>query len=180
MMDEVMARYGLTAERVLMHGFSGGGQFAHRFFYLHPKRLLAVSIGAPGMVTLLDWQLDWHCGLRGIEREFGIVPDLEAMRTVAVQTVIGSEDVETEEITIAPDSRLWMPGVNDAGRTRLDRIDALRRSFERVGIRVRHDVVAGVGHQGYEIIEPVEKFFATELERRHSQVAAGEQMPCRQ
>jgi len=90
MIDEVAQYYGLNAARFLLHGFSGGGQFVHRFFYLHSTRLLGVSIGAPGMVTLFDQERDWHCGIRGFEREFGVSPDIESMRAVAVQTVIGA------------------------------------------------------------------------------------------
>lgn len=163
MVDEVADYYRLNAARFLLHGFSGGGHFAHRFFYLHPTRLLGVSIGAPGMVTLFDPERDWHCGVRGFEQEFGVSPDIEAMRAVAVQTVIGAEDTETWEITISPESRLWMEGVNDAGRTRIERLDALRTSLEGVGVSVRHDVVPGVAHNGYAILEPVRKFFADVL-----------------
>ncbi|MFC4312438.1 alpha/beta hydrolase [Steroidobacter flavus] len=163
MIEEVASRYGLDARRFLLHGFSGGGHFAHRFFYLHPRRLSGVSIGAPGMVTLLDERQDWHCGVRDFEEQFGVSLDYASMRAVPVQTVIGAEDTDTTEITIAPDSRLWMEGVNDAGRTRLDRISSLRASLERAGIQVRHDVVAGVAHQGYEILEPVKAFFASIL-----------------
>jgi hypothetical protein len=165
MVEEVEARYGIDAERFLLHGFSGGGHFAHRFFYLHPRRLLGVSIGAPGMVTLLDEGQDWHCGVRDFEQQFGVRLDYPSMREVAVQTVIGAEDTETWEITIEPDSRLWMEGVNDAGRTRLERIASLRASLERAGISVRHDVVPGVAHRGYYVLEPVKEFFAAMLAR---------------
>src|SRR5690606_39266483 len=54
MVAEVAARYRLAGERFYLHGFSGGGHFAHRFLYLHPERLAGVSIGAPGIVTLID------------------------------------------------------------------------------------------------------------------------------
>lgn len=163
MVAEVAEHYRLDGERFLLHGFSGGGQFVHRFLYLHPRRLLGVSIGAPGMVTLLDPALEWHCGVRGFEREFGASIDFDALRDVPVQTVIGAEDTDTWEITISPESRLWMEGVNDAGRTRIERLDALRRSLERAGVRVRHDAVPGVGHKGYEILDPVKAFFADVL-----------------
>lgn len=163
MVDEVTEYYGLNAARFLLHGFSGGGQFVHRFFYLHPTRLLGVSIGAPGMVTLFDQERDWHCGVRGFEREFGVNPDIDAMRAVAVQTVIGAADTETWEITISPESRLWMEGVNDAGRTRIERLDALRASLERIGVSVRHAVVPGVAHDGGALLGPVRTFFADVL-----------------
>ncbi|MGH9173262.1 MAG: hypothetical protein ACRD1H_02830, partial [Vicinamibacterales bacterium] len=54
MLDDV-ARDGLVStDRVSLFGYSAGGQFAHRFLYLHSERLDQVAIGAPGGVTLPD------------------------------------------------------------------------------------------------------------------------------
>jgi len=44
---EIGRRYPVEAGRFALHGFSGGAQFAHRFFYLHPGRLIAVSVAGP-------------------------------------------------------------------------------------------------------------------------------------
>ena len=168
MIDEVAEVYRIDKRRFLLHGFSGGGQFAHRFFYLHPERLLGISIGAPGVVTLLDEHRDWWVGVRTLEQEFGRPLDREAMRQVPVQMVIGAEDTDNWDIILAPDSPLWqaywMPGANDAGQTRVARLEALRESFERFGIAVRFDVVQGVAHEGFKILEPVKEFFASALE----------------
>lgn len=168
MIDEVVQRYRISGEKTLLHGFSGGAHFAHRFFYLHPERLMGLSVGAPGMVTLLDPRRDWHCGTRGMAALFGRQPDLAAMAEVPVQFVIGSEDTDTWEITIAADDPLWMEGVNDAGVTRLDRIHALRHSFAEAGIRSRYDEVDGIGHCGFEILGPVREFFADVLQAYRS------------
>jgi poly(3-hydroxybutyrate) depolymerase len=168
MVDEVAAKYRLRGERFLLHGFSGGAHFAHRFFYLHPQRLRAVSIGAPGLVTLLDERWDWWAGLRDVLQRFGVAPDVGRMRGVAVQMVIGGEDVETWEITIDERSAWWMEGAevaNAPGTNRLARLESLRRSFEAAGIAVRHDVVEGAGHEGAKILGPVRDFFAGALER---------------
>lgn len=162
---EVAERYRLDASCFLMHGFSGGGQFAHRFFYLHPERLLGISIGAPGMVTLLDDSLPWHCGTADIEAQFGSKIDMNALRQVPVQLIVGDEDTDTWEITIKPGNRFWMEGVNDAGRTRIDRLESLWRNYQEAGINVRFDTVSGIAHQGYEILEPVKAFFADVLAR---------------
>jgi len=55
MLDEVADFWpGIQTEKVYMMGFSRGGQFIHRFLLLHPERLYAVSIGAPGRPTMLD------------------------------------------------------------------------------------------------------------------------------
>jgi hypothetical protein len=144
-------------------GFSGGGHFAHRFFYLHPHRVLGVSIGAPGVVTLLDETRDWWVGVRNVDEVFGSRLQYEVMRRTPVQMVIGANDTETWEITIPKPSRLWMPGANDAGVTRLDRLQSLRESFVRAGIAVQYDVVPDCAHEGYRVLDRVKAFFASTL-----------------
>ncbi|MFC3051855.1 alpha/beta hydrolase [Kordiimonas pumila] len=168
MVKEVRGRYMLPDVPFYMHGFSGGGHFAHRFFYFHPQALKAVSIGAPGMVTLLDASQNWHCGVKDFEGRFGQALDYESMRGVAVHMVVGADDTETWEITIEEDDPLWMPGVNDAGRTRLERLAALRHSYEAQGVSVQYSLVTGVGHDGFKLLEPVKAFFASILKQSQS------------
>lgn len=163
MIEEMRGRYRIAGSRVMMYGFSGGGHFTHRFLYLHPQRLLAASIGAPGVVTLLDFDHDFWVGVRDFEAVFGKPLDLDAMRRVAVQMVIGGDDRETWEITITPQDAWWMPGADLAGRDRNDRILALKQSFERNGIPVRLDIVPGVEHDDRLLIGKVKDFFAKTL-----------------
>lgn len=163
MVEEMRERYRIAGERVMMYGFSGGGHFTHRFLYLHPERLLAASIGAPGVVTLLDFEHDWWVGLRNFEAVFGKPVDVEAMRKVAVQAVIGAADTETWEITITPDDAWWMPGADLAGANRNDRIRALKQSLEAQGIAVRLDVEPGVAHDDRTLLKHVKAFFADTL-----------------
>ncbi len=163
MIAEMQEKYRIEGDRVMMYGFSGGGHFTHRFLYLHPERLLAASIGAPGVVTLLDFDHDFWVGVRDFEKVFGKAVDLEAIRKVAVQMVIGGDDLETWEITIKPDDAWYMPGADLAGATRNDRMRALKRSFEQYGIAVRHDIVPGIAHDDRELIGQVKDFFAETL-----------------
>lgn len=158
MIDEISERYRVDTQRFALHGFSGGGHFTHRFFYLHPERLTAISIGAPGLVTLIDFERDFWVGLRDFEARFGKSLDFAAMRRVAVQMVIGAEDKETWEITLRPGSSLWMEGADRIGETRLDRMQALKASFEAQGIAVQHDIVPGVAHDGIGIALSVNVF----------------------
>ncbi|TKT76322.1 hydrolase [Aquamicrobium sp. LC103] len=159
MVDEVLAKYRIRPGGFLMYGYSGGGQFCQRFFMLHPQRLRAVSIGAPGVVTLLDRDYDWWVGVRDLKARFGIGIDLEAMRRVKVQTLIGSADDATWEITIPRESRLWMEGAELQGVNRLERIAALAGSFEANGISVRRDIVPGIAHSPFEMVGAAEDFF---------------------
>ena len=171
MVEEVAARFRLTENRFLLFGFSGGGHFAHRFAYLHPDNLLGVSVGAPGMVTLIDDSLPWWRGTSDLVQRFGIGIDLDRLRRLPVQMVIGDEDLETWEITIKPGSRFWMEGANDAGETRIDRLNSLRDNFVANGIAVRFDRVPGVGHNGYAVLGPVHEFFAEILARARPDAA---------
>ena len=129
MIDEVAGRYGVNADKVFLYGYSGGGHFAHRFFYLHPDRLRAVSIGAPGSVTLPDETHDYWVGCRNLEALFGTRLDVAAMRQVPVHQVVGGADRETWEITHRQGGRNWMEGANSAGETRVDRSTTLNEAF---------------------------------------------------
>ncbi|MEJ2864365.1 PHB depolymerase family esterase [Actinomycetospora flava] len=160
--DEVVARFPVDGRRFLLHGFSGGGQFTHRFLYLHPERLAAVSIAAPGRVTMIDPDQPWWIGTADVADRFGHGIDLDAVRRVAVQMVVGEADIETWEIN-NPGGTNWMPGADAAGTTRVDRLHALHRNFAVHGIEARLDVVPGVGHHGTKLQPAVEGFFAEVL-----------------
>lgn len=163
--EEVGERWNTETDQFLLHGFSGGGQFAHRFAYAHPRRLAAVSIGAPGRITQLDDSLPWWLGTGGFEERFGVKIDTAALRELPVQMIVGAEDIETWEINNAGGPN-WMDGVEKTGRTRIERLHVLRESFEAQGIQVRFDLVPGVGHRGTGVIPAVQAFMADILGRR--------------
>lgn len=168
MVDEVAGRYGKRFDEFALFGYSGGGHFVHRYFMLHPARLWAVSIGAPGSVTLLDPQRDWWVGTRNIEALFGQPIDTDAMARVPTQMIVGAADIETWEITHQEGKRHWVPGANDAGRTRPERLEALRRSFEAAGITVRFDLISNMAHEGLRAVSAATDFFAAALQARRS------------
>lgn len=160
MIDELSKVYRIDARRFLLFGFSGGGHFAHRFLYAHPERLAAVSIGAPGIVTLLDDRCDWLAGVRNFEAVFGRPIDLDAMRQVAVQMVVGGSDTDTWEIEIPPTHPWWQPQFDSHGRTRIERLETLKASFLARGIDVRHDVVPGASHRQEPLLSAVKSFLS--------------------
>ena len=161
MIAEFGERYNVDAARFLLYGFSGGGQFSHRFLYAHPERLAGVSIGAPGTVTLLDDAADYWVGTRNFASLFGHALDTAAMSRVPVQVVIGEDDVLTRWVIVREgDRQFWMEGANDAGDTRVQRIEALQRSLEAHGIAVEHRSFAGVAHDDVTMLEAVKDFFA--------------------
>lgn len=170
--DEVAERFPVSAEQFYLHGFSGGGQFAHRFYYLHPQRLAGVSIGAPGRITELDDSLPWWLGTQGMEERFGVRIDLDALRRVPVHMVVGADDTETWEINNPGESN-WMDGAEATGSTRVERLRTLERGLTAQGIDVRFDLVPGVAHRGTLVLPAVEEFFADLIRRDRLSAASG-------
>lgn len=159
MVAEAEASYGLDFDRFCLFGFSGGAHFAHRFLYLHPDRLRAVSIGAPGSVTQIDPKRDWWVGTRDMLRIFGRVPDLDALRRVPVHLAVGDSDLETASITHRPGSRHWMADANRAGANRIARLTSLRRNLQAHGLAVRHDIIPGAAHDAAAVADRAKSFF---------------------
>jgi hypothetical protein len=158
MVAETELRLGLRFERFGLFGFSGGGHFVHRFFYLHAGRLWALAIGAPGAVTLVDPSTDWWLGTRDMRVLFGREPDIAAMRRVPLQMVIGGKDTgRLGHDPASPSNRL---AVLRLGDNRMARMNALKQNLESLGIAIEHVVVPGVAHDGLALIGEVQRFLA--------------------
>lgn len=160
MVGEVGEKFGRNFQRFALFGYSGGGQYVNRFTLLHPDRLWASSIGAPGSVTLLDPEQDWWVGTRDVQARFGKAIDLDALRALPVHMVVGKADLETWEITHREGGKFFMPGANDAGRNRPERLESLRRSFMAAGVNVTLDMVDNVPHDGLKCCAEVQDFLA--------------------
>jgi poly(3-hydroxybutyrate) depolymerase len=146
MIDEALDRTGCLARRVCMHGYSGGGQFVHRYALIHPERLRAAVIAAPGEVTLLDPGEPWWGGVKDASEVFGRHIDLAALARVPLQLLVGSDDTDTAELKEQPPSRFWS---SDDARLRSNRVDRLRllhRSLREAGVDCTLDVMPGITH----------------------------------
>ncbi|WP_312795734.1 alpha/beta hydrolase [Tianweitania sp.] len=166
MVEEMAEKYGQDWSTFAMFGFSGGGHFTHRFAILHPEKLWAASVGAPGSVTLLDPTRDWWVGVRDLEARFGKPFKPEELAKIPVQMVVGDADLENWEITHKPGGRYYMEGANDAGQTRPERLSALAQSFREAGVQVTLDVVKGVSHDRIKVLGHVKAFLTKVLSER--------------
>jgi pimeloyl-ACP methyl ester carboxylesterase len=146
MMEELAGDLPCDGERFFLHGYSGGAQFAHRYLLLHPGRVRAATVGAPGGVTLIDDQADWWAGVRNMEALFGRALDLAALRRVPLQLLVGEHDTETDEMKEQPPSRFWHSDAERLGANRIDRLQVLRRSLEAIGAKPRFHIMPGLKH----------------------------------
>ncbi|MHC3474755.1 alpha/beta hydrolase family protein [Streptomyces sp. 7R007] len=158
MVEEVARRWHVRTDRFHLHGFSGGGQFAHRFAYVHPQRLASLSVGAPGRVTLIDSTSPWWRGTADMEKLFGVEMDLTALRDLPVQFIIGEQDTGTADF--APVSETSPVPV---GKNRIENINDLRANWQAYGITSRFDTVPGVAHNQFGVLPAVQEFLAAAL-----------------
>lgn len=169
MVDEVTSKYRIQGNKFNLFGFSGGGHFTHRFFYLHPHRLNAISIGAPGMVTMINDEADWWVGTRDVYWRFNARKNLKRMSEVKVHMVIGEEDTGFWEKEIEKGSPYNMgPDVPEAnyhagGRNRQDKMRSLKTNYEDNGIAVEMEIVPDAGHDETKMFEYMQRFFQKHL-----------------
>jgi len=150
MIDELAERFPINKDEGFnLHGFSAGGQYVHRFFYLYPGYLKNLSIGAPGNITFLDFNLLWPKGIGGTEQVFGKSVDLEQLKKVPVQIVVGEEDTYIHN----PDESM----------NRLELNHALFVNMKSLGLNVRFDLQPGAGHNGFQVLSLVTSFFEGSL-----------------
>jgi pimeloyl-ACP methyl ester carboxylesterase len=160
MLDEIAYRWpGIETDKVFVMGFSGGGQFVHRLVYLYPERIAGASVGAPGRITRLDNQLDWPAGIANTEALFSRSVNLELVRRIPIQLVIGSDDLEVHggkefwewvkenlQAHEKPSAVKYRPQLAPMEQGRGDTIRQLQAEWKESGIEARLDVVPGAAH----------------------------------
>jgi pimeloyl-ACP methyl ester carboxylesterase len=104
---ERLAVRGLNINRkVFLFGFSSSGFFVNRFALLHPDRVKAVAVGAPGACTAPTnaWkgeQLDYPVGIADLQPLIGLPFDHVAARRVPMYFFMGDQDTENDPVPFA-------------------------------------------------------------------------------
>ena len=145
---------GIATERFTLMGVSGGGQFTHRFLYLHPERLQRVIVGAPGRITTIS-DRNWPEGLADVEQVFdGGSVDIAAVRGVRpILIIVGEDDHDDADLLELKswfdkavgktlDAELQVPLI----QSRVDHCRELQRNWEEHGIEAELIVVPRVAH----------------------------------
>ncbi len=146
-LDEVAAATGAATDRVLLFGYSGGGQFAHRLAMRHPERVRRLVMGAPGWATFPD-ATPFPLGIGDMP---AMNPD-EFLRVPAL-VLVGDRDRERDAAlnrALAIDSR--------QGQHRIERgrrwVRAMRRAARLRGLPgdFRFDLLPGCAHSFEECV----------------------------
>lgn len=164
MAAEVAAKYGVDDARFSLFGFSGGAHFAHRFLYVHPRRLRALVVGSPGSVTLPTEQYAWWPGLANFAAVFGRPVDWKAVRVVPTYLVVGEDDVNPRGIVASSEHPYWAEGANAAGANRVERLRSLHAELAKRQDDVTFEALPRVRHE----IDPVVSAAIRFLEARQA------------
>lgn len=90
---EVARTTGASGERLRLFGFSGGGQFVHRYAMAHPQRVAGYVVGSAGWYTFPDAQRRYPYGLRYNQRLQMGGFDLRRFLAVPGWVLVGERDV---------------------------------------------------------------------------------------
>jgi len=144
---EVLNLTGADPSRLYLFGYSGGGQFVHRYAMAHPQRVAAVVVGAAGWYTLPQKDNSYPHGV-------GLCRDLPSLRfdtasflRIPMTVVIGDQDIDRDdELNKSPRIDLLQ------GRNRLERAQTWVRTMNLVarsnGLpeHYRVEIISGLDH----------------------------------
>jgi predicted esterase len=147
-LDELPAKTGLPVrDRVLLYGFSRGGQIVHRFAERYPRRTLAVALFAAGTYTLpvstfnlngTTTALDMPYGIANMQKYTGAPFDAAAFRAVPFFIGVGGADDHAGDAPPAWDAY--------NGVTRLARAENFAHALQQFGVNASLTIFPGVGH----------------------------------
>lgn len=128
---EVAGSTGADGRRFWLFGFSGGAQFAHRYLFAHPDRVVRVAIGAAGWYTFPDERTPYPYGLGPSAERRDLRFDAGRFLRVPVTVFVGLADtsggehlrrnarVDRQQGTTRLDrARRWVAAMNRAARSR--------------------------------------------------------------
>ena len=145
--SEIERLTGADSSKLLLFGYSGGGQFAHRYTMAFPGHVQKVVIGAAGWYTWPDKTRKFPYGTAPDSRLEGVTMDGQKYLQVPACVLVGQWDIKND------------PGLNHSekiqqqqGYTRLERgrrwIDAMNQAALSQGLDTRYEfsVLRGINH----------------------------------
>jgi pimeloyl-ACP methyl ester carboxylesterase len=152
---ELRAAFGLLLGRVTLFGFSGGGQFVHRYALAYPKRLTNAVIAAPGWYTFPGRELAYPLGTRGARRRLGVRMRAEAFTQVPITVAVGEHDDDEHAENLRRERKLD----RQQGKSRLERATRWVAAMQEAALaaggrsRVRLQLLPNAGHSFGECME---------------------------
>ncbi|MEW5757245.1 MAG: PHB depolymerase family esterase [Pseudomonadota bacterium] len=141
LLDEVTQLTGADTERVFLFGYSGGGQFVHRYAMAYPHRVAAIAIGAAGWYTFPDPTRRFPYGIGPHPKLPGMTFQAAAFLSIPAYVLVGKEDT-TRDKALRQSSNLDQ----QQGHTRFERgqrwVSAMEQAARRHGLDTEFRFIA--------------------------------------
>lgn len=144
---EVGRLTGADTERFYLFGFSGGGQFAHRYAMAYPERVARMALGSAGWYTFPDTGRSYPAGIRASEALPGARFRPDRFLRIPAFVLVGEKDT-TRDPQLKKSRRIDQ----QQGTTRVERgrrwVDAMRQAARAHGLQTHYDfkLVQDTGH----------------------------------
>jgi len=152
-------------KKVLMMGFSASAQFTSRFSIIHPNRIKAAAIGAPGypIVPTSSWQgetLRYHVGTADLLDLTGEEFDLFSFKLIPLYFFVGGIDTN-DPVDYTDGFDLQDQNIVNTlfGDTVIGRWPKIQEVYDTVGCNSDFVIYPGVGHSfTSQMVNDVEAF----------------------
>jgi len=168
---EVLYLTGADTGPLYLSGYSGGGQFVHRYTMAHPERVASAVIGAAGWYTFPDNKQCYPRGIASTKSLPNLRFDQSRFLRVPMTVIVGDQDNERDpELNKSP--RIdRQQGLNRVERAR-NWVESMNLAAAAHGITTHHrlTVLPGIGHsfeQGVELEAMNEKIFSSLFDATH-------------
>ncbi|MBY0400884.1 hypothetical protein K2X89_11350 [Myxococcota bacterium] len=141
-------------DRRFFFGYSGGGQFVHRYLMAHPDRVSAAVVAAAGWYTFPDGSHAYPLGLRIGGAVAGVQMEPERFLRVPLRVIVGALDVDRDGSVRTSKKVDQLQGDDRIQRARRW-IAAMQAAARRRSIPARHElsILEGVGHSFSDCVE---------------------------
>ncbi len=173
MIQAVRRMTGIAASPGFLFGYSGGGQFVHRFAMAWPDQVARIAVGAAGWYTFPDLSRRYPYGLRDSDALPGVRFDLAAILRIPALVLVGEWDTERDPafkraphldriqgLTRIERGRRWATAMREAARQRNLQTVYRFEILPRCGHSFRDNMRQGMGKRVFDF------FFQTEEEQQ--------------
>ena len=141
MLDRILAEVGRAtgarADRLHLFGYSGGGQFVHRYAMAYPERVAAIAIGAAGWYTFPDPEWRYPYGIKPSPALPDLHFDIGRFLRIPACVLVGEDD-DVRDAALRQSDRLD----RQQGATRFERgrrwVEAMNAAARAQGLAATH------------------------------------------
>jgi len=94
---EVLELTGVDVSQIYMFGYSGGGQFVHRYAMAYPEQVAGIVIGAAGWYTFPDINHVFPYGIRSRKNLPDVCFDPSRFLRVPATVFVGDKDLQRDD-----------------------------------------------------------------------------------